>query len=127
MMWRTLGVAGACVVLVAAGKAPVGDESPAVASPGLEKAFTHTIVSTYPDGRTAKLWMRPDGTFASMGRRQDRHSGRWKLKGDKVCFRRGVFSYCTPMPSETAFTTKAVTGETIQVRLVPGRKGEAAG
>ena len=97
------------------------------AAPPLEKAFTHTIVSTYPDGRTAELWMNPSGTFTSMGRRHERHQGRWRLKGDKVCFYRGIGHYCTQIPTEGAFTTRAVTGETIQVRLVPGRQGESAG
>jgi hypothetical protein len=116
---RTLGLIGGLVLLTAA-------NTPAGPAP-LQKAFTHTIVSTYPDGRTAQLWMNPSGTYTSMGRRHDRHSGHWTLKGDKVCFRRGIFSYCTPIPTETAFTTKAVTGETIQVRLAPGREGETAG
>ena len=93
--------------------------------PALEKAFTGTIVSTYPDGRTAELWMNPSGTYTSMGRRHDRHNGKWSVKGDKVCFRRSLGHYCTKIPTETAFTTKAVTGETIQVRLVPGRHGES--
>jgi len=113
MSW-TLGL----IAAVAAASAPPAN---------LQKAFTHTVVSTYPDGRIAKLWMNPSGIYTSMGRRHDRHSGHWKLKGDKVCFKRGPFGYCTAFPTETAFTTKAVTGETIQVRLVPGREGETAG
>ncbi|HEV2365514.1 MAG TPA: hypothetical protein VGS12_15090 [Caulobacteraceae bacterium] len=116
-MFRVLGLVAALVLLGAA-------DSP----PALQKAFTSTIVSTYPDGRTAELWMNPDGTYTSMGRRHDVHHGRWSVKGHKVCFHRWVFSYCTAIPtSETAFTTRAVTGETIQVRLVPGRQSEAAG
>ena len=115
-MLRTLGLIGGLVLLTAA-------DTP----PALEKAFTGTIVSTYPDGRTAELWMNPSGTYTSMGRRHDRHSGHWKLKGDKVCFRRGLFGYCTAIPTEASFTTKAVTGETIRVRLAPGRQGESAG
>jgi hypothetical protein len=115
-MLRTLGLIGGLVLLTAA--------SP---PPALQKAFSGTIVSTYPDGRIAKLWMNPSGTYTSMGRRHDRHTGRWSLKGEKVCFKRGLFGYCTQLPSENSFTTKAVTGETIQVRLVPGREGEKAG
>jgi hypothetical protein len=99
----------------------------AAAPPQLEKAFQGTIVSTYPDGRVAKLWMNPDGGYTSMGRRHERHHGRWTLKGDKVCFKRGLFGYCTALPTDSEFTTKAVTGETIKVRLVPGREGEKAG
>ena len=83
--------------------------------------------AAYPDGRKAELWMNPDGSYISEGRRHDRHRGHWQLKGDKVCFRRMMFTYCTPIPSGTAFTTKAVTGETIRVRLAPGRQGEHAG
>lgn len=96
-------------------------------TPTLEKAFHGTIVSTYPDGRTAELWMNPDGTYTSMGRRHDRNHGHWKVRGEKVCFRRGIFGYCTSIPNGSEFTTRAVTGETIRVRLVPGRNGERAG
>jgi hypothetical protein len=114
---RMLAPLGALLLLAAAD-----------APPALQKAFAGTIVSTYPDGRTAELWMNPSGTYTSMGRRHDRHSGHWKLKGDKVCFKRGLFGYCTAIPeSGRSFTTKAVTGETIQVRLVPGRQGETSG
>ncbi|HEY1878920.1 MAG TPA: hypothetical protein VGG68_03200 [Caulobacteraceae bacterium] len=111
-MFRTLALIGGLVLLTAA-------DSP----PALESAFKGTIISTYPDGRTAELWMSPGGTYVSMGRKHDRHTGTWKVKGDKVCFKRGMFGYCTAIPTESAsFTTKAVTGETIQVRLVPGRR-----
>jgi hypothetical protein len=115
-MLQSLGLIGGMVLLATAS---------ASAPPALEKAFRGTIVSTYPDGRTAELWMNPDGTYTSMGRRHDRHSGHWALKGDKVCFKRGLFGYCTAIPSESDFSTKAVTGEPIKVRLTPGRDGEA--
>ncbi len=117
-MLRILGLIGGVALLGAAAAGP---------SPALQKAFAGTIVSTYPDGRTAELWLNPDGTYTSEGRRHDRHRGRWTVKGDKVCFHRGIFRYCTPMPTGTAFTTRAVTGETIRVRLTPGRAGESAG
>jgi hypothetical protein len=71
--------------------------------------------------------MNPDGTFVNEGRRHERHKGKWKVSGDKVCFKRGIFGYCTAIPSgDEPFTTKAVTGETIQVRLKPGRQDLAA-
>ncbi len=115
-MLRTLGLIGGLVLLAAA-------SSP----PALEKAFTGTVVSTYPDGRKAELWMNRSGTYTSLGRSHDRHTGRWTLKGDKVCFHRSLGSYCTALPAGGAsFTTKAFTGETIQVRLEPGRQGENA-
>ncbi len=118
-MWRTVGLLGASLLLVAAAPSP---------PPSLQKAFTGTIVSTYPDGRIAKLWMKPSGEFTSEGRRHDRSRGRWSVSGDKVCFKRGLLGYCTTLPTGPgSFTTKAVTGETIQVRLEPGRKGETPG
>ena len=124
MMLRKLGLIGGLIGGLVLLTAATAAKKPAA----LEKAFGGTIVSTYPDGRKAELWMNPSGTFTSMGRRHDRHSGRWTLKGDKVCFKRGLFGYCTVIPTSegAAFTTKAVTGETIQVRLVPGRQGESA-
>ena len=117
MLLRTLGLIGGSVLLMAAG-----------APPALERAFNGTVVSTYPDGRTAQLWLNRDGTYTSMGRRHDRHSGRWSANGDRVCFRMSIFRYCTAIPTSTgaSFTTRAVTGETIQVRLVPGRRAAAA-
>jgi hypothetical protein len=116
------------VMLASAGpQAQRSTQGPTQGPAELQKAFTHTIVSTYPDGRIARLWMKPDGSYVSQGRRHEYNHGTWKLKGDQVCFHRMVFSYCTPIPSETAFTTKAVTGERIQVRLTPGRDGEHGG
>ena len=37
-------------------------------------AFGNTIVSTYPDGRQAQLWLHPDGSYTAEGRRLDRSS-----------------------------------------------------
>jgi hypothetical protein len=117
-MLRILGLTGVALLLMAASEP---------APPALEKAFNGTIVSTYPDGRKAELWLHPDGSYTSEGRRHDRHTGRWKLRGERVCFKRMMFTYCTPIPNGTAITTKAVTGETIHVRLEPGRGSEKSG
>ena len=56
-------------------------------STGVEPAFGNTIVSTYPDGRTAKVWLQPDGAYLGQGRRGGRSSGRWTLDGDRICLR----------------------------------------
>jgi hypothetical protein len=98
--------------------------------PEVAQAFGNTIVSTYPDGRMARLWLEPDGGYAAMGRRGDRSAGHWKLKGDKLCLKQSRpiavwFSYCTPLPSGRTWTAKAVTGEPIVVRLVKGKSGSA--
>ncbi|MBS0295733.1 MAG: hypothetical protein JSR45_05430 [Proteobacteria bacterium] len=115
-------ISGLLALTVGAGAA-----APAAIPLSLERAFSGTIVSTYPDGRKAELWLNRNGTYVSEGRRHDRHSGRWNLKGNQVCFKRGIFGYCTAIPSSSEFTTRAVTGETIRVRLIPGRGRGPAG
>lgn len=93
----------------------------------IQRAFGDTIVSTYPDGRTAKLWLDPSGSYQAMGRRRDRSSGHWRIERNRLCLKQDhpatlpFFRYCTPIPARDRWTTKAVTGETIQVRLVKGR------
>lgn len=97
----------------------------------LKAAFGNTIVSTYPDGRQAQLWLRSDGSYAAEGRRGDRSAGRWKLKGAKVCLKQSKphafpFSYCAPVPPGgvgTVWSGKAVTGEPIRIKLVRGSSG----
>lgn len=118
------GLIGASVLLMGASRGASEAGNP---PPQLEKAFHGTIVSTYPDGRKAELWLKPDGSYVSEGRRHDRHSGHWSMRGEKVCFKRMIFTYCTAIPNGNEFTAKAVTGETIRVRLEPGRSGETAG
>ena len=90
----------------------------------LNQAFGNTVVETYPDGRTAELWMTPTGDYTAMGRTGNRSSGRWSVKGGKVCLNQKhpwlPFSYCTPLPAATSWTAKAPTGEWVQVRLVLG-------
>jgi hypothetical protein len=104
----------------------------ASAPPIIQQAFGNTILSTYPDNRQARLWLEPSGAYAGMGRRGDRSSGHWKVEGDKLCLKQDhpasvpFFRYCTPVPGQDHWTTKAVTGETIQVRLVKGRHGAPA-
>jgi hypothetical protein len=111
----------------------------------LEKAFGSTIVSTYPDGRQAELWLKRDWTYESEGRRHDRSSGTWQIKGDdehgrKLCMKQrrpfpAPFSFCTPVPQgglDKPWTAKAFTGEQVSVRLVrgmvdPAKSGQGEG
>lgn len=117
------------LLIVSAGALAALALSSAAASP-LQAAFGSTIVSTYPDGRTAELWLQPDGTYTARGRRGDGSSGHWKVSDDhKLCLSQSrplpaPFAYCTPIPAaglHAAWSAKAVTGETIRVKLVKGR------
>jgi hypothetical protein len=95
----------------------------------VDKAFGNTIVSTYPDGRTAELWLKADGSYTAEGRRHDPSRGHWRVKGNRLCLSQvrpvpSPFSYCTAIPSSgmgRSWSAKAVTGERITVRLVHGR------
>ena len=110
----------------------------AVADPDdsrLEPAFGNTVISTYPDGRTAKLWLQRDGSYTGQGRRGGGSSGRWTVKGDEVCLKQSrpihaFTSFCTPLPSGGAggsWAAKAVTGEQIRVRIVKGGQASKSG
>jgi hypothetical protein len=110
--------------LIAASMAAVAEAK----APSVAPAFGNTIVSTYPDGRTAHLWLKEDGSYTALGRRKKPSSGRWSIKGEKICLKQQKpsavpFNYCTPTPSGGVGTTwkaKAVTGEPIEVRVVAG-------
>ncbi len=101
----------------------------------LHETFGNTIVSTYPDGRKAELWLHPDGSYDAEGRKQDRSSGHWKVSGEKLCMKQShpfsfPFPYCTPlMPGVvgTSWSGKAVTGEEIRIQLVRGTEDPAKG
>ena len=104
--------------------------SPALAQNAvLEPAFSNTIVSTYPDGRKAKLWLNRDGSYRAQGRRGKPSSGKWTLKGERICLKQsrpipGPFSYCTAVKRGgvgTKWSGKAVTGEPIRIELTAGR------
>jgi len=108
---------------------PTGASGASAGDFRVARAFGNTIVSTYPDGRTAELWLKADGSYTAQGRRGDRSSGRWAVKGDKLCLKQArpfpaPFSYCTSIPPagmSKPWRAKAVTGERISVRLVEGR------
>lgn len=95
----------------------------------LAPAFGNTLLSTYPDGRTARMWLQRDGVYQGQGRRGGLSRGVWRVRDGQVCFsqRRPVplpGSFCTPIvPGEigASWTARAMTGETIRVALVAGR------
>lgn len=108
----------------------VATAAPAWADPRLEPAFNGTIVSTYPDGRTAHLWLNRDGTYTAEGRRRKPSSGTWSIKGERICLKQrkpfpGPFSHCEKLPDGEQWSSKAVTGEPIKVKLTPGRSSKS--
>ncbi len=115
--------ASASAALVVAMGSAAADKS------DLAPAFKNTVVSTYPDGRQAKLWLSSDGTYRAEGRKHDMSDGKWKLKGEEICMRQShpatlPLSYCTAVPSGGVGSTweaKSVFGDPLKVELVAGR------
>ncbi len=103
-------------------------QTPAGAS-DLDLVFSNTLVSTYPDGRTARLWLSQGGQYEGQDRRGGRNSGVWRVRDGKLCLsqRRPLplpGQFCTPIVRVAvggSWTTRAMTGETIRVTLVSGR------
>lgn len=98
------------------------------AAQDMTPVFGNTIVSTYPDKRTAFLWLQKDGEYTGSSRKRTAMSGRWELKGDKICFKQkepfaAPITYCLDLSSgspEKGWSAKAVTGEPIHVTIVKG-------
>ena len=96
---------------------------------GMDAAFSGTIVSTYPDGQTALLWLERANTYQGQGRSGRRSRGVWRIKGDEIYLkqRRPIpvpVEYCTALVTGgigARWSGRAVTGEPIQIHLVPGR------
>lgn len=104
--------------------------APASAST-VQAAVGNTIVSTYPDGRTAELWLQADGAYTGKSRNGEQLGGHWTVKGDKLCMRQSrpfpiFFSFCAAIPGvglNVSWPSRAPTGEAITVRVVPGKSG----
>ena len=98
------------------------------AAPRIEAVFGNTIVSTYPDGRVAYLWLKADGPYELLNRRRTTSGGAWTVKGEEVCMRQSKpipapMVFCTPAPTgdgSAPWKAKALTGEQVSVRVVKG-------
>src|SRR6185437_2462277 len=70
-------------------------------------AFGNTVMSVYPDGRSQKIWLQPDGTWTGLSRRGNPLAGKWTEKGAKVYLRQSKpptlpFSFCQAFPQDPA-------------------------
>lgn len=92
-------------------------------------AFGNTVMSIYPDGRTQKIWLHPDGLWDGVGRDGRPLAGKWTLKGEKVCLRQTrpptlPFSYCTGFPDDphvgVTWTSRDFGGTPIRLTVVKG-------
>lgn len=96
---------------------------------GVAVAFGNTVKALYPDGRHQRIWIAADGTWEAVGRRGKWSSGKWSLKGGKVCLRQvkpfpAPFRYCTEFPQDgglgAVWASKDMAGEPIKLTVVKG-------
>jgi hypothetical protein len=93
----------------------------------VEATFGNTVMSIYPDGRSQKLWMHPDGTWDGRSRRGIPLAGKWTMRGDQVCLRQSKpptlpISFCQAMPRDpdVTLTSHDLLGQTIHLKIVKG-------
>ncbi len=99
-------------------------------------AFGNTVLSVYPDGRSQKIWMHPDGSWDGRSRRGNPLAGHWTVRDDKVCVKQSKpptlpISYCIPFPANprvgSEWPFKDMTGTPIRLKIVAGKVASADG
>ena len=120
----------------AALNAQAADPDQAASNSRVAAAFGNTVISTYPDGRTQKIWLHPDGSWDGVSRRGSALAGKWSLKdGDKVCLRQSrpptlPVHLCVPFPANgepgAEWMAKDFIGEPIKLSLQKGVVGAVA-
>jgi hypothetical protein len=96
---------------------------------GVAAAFGNTVISSYPDGTSQKIWLHADGSWSGLSRRNVSLEGRWTIRSDKVCLRQTrpatlPISYCTPLPASSQpgvkWAGRDVAGRSITLSLMKG-------
>jgi len=97
----------------------------------LDPAFSNTIVSVYPDGKTTRLWLHPNGAYDAQRANGQRTGGVWEIKGQKVCMtqKRPFYvpiAFCTGIPPEgrgvgASWTARGRKVEPVRHTLTAGR------
>jgi hypothetical protein len=120
-MTRTLALSTAIALAFSALGAQADPPSAKIAT-----AFGNTVMSVYPDGRSQKIWLQPDGTWTGHSRRGNSLAGKWTVKGEQVCLHQShpflPGSFCQIFPSDPAagIDAKDLTGTPIHLKLVKG-------
>ena len=112
-----------CSILAAT---PLGASAADAPSANVSAAFGNTVVTIDSDGRSRKIWLKPDGTWTGLSRRGLDLAGKWKVEGEKVCLSQSKpalpGSMCQKFPTdpEVGIEAKDPTGKTIRLKLVKG-------
>lgn len=125
---RTIVLIAAAALVCGAGLASAANQDGSEGASIVKGAFGNTIVESYPDGRQAEIWLKPDGSYTGEGRKHDMSNGHWAVKKGQLCFHQSHpfafgMGYCTPIPNVglgEPWRAKAFTGEEITVRVERG-------
>lgn len=103
-------------------------QSAAAAPSAVQAAFGNTVLIVDPDGRSRKIWLKPNGTWAGRSRRGLQLAGTWTAKDDKVCMSQSkprIFgSMCQALPNfGESVEAKDPSGGTVHLKLVKGHGG----
>ena len=126
-MRLNIPASAAVAAVLIAGAAHGADAPDAQAAQAVQATFGNTVFSLYADGRSQKIWLHPDGSWAGKSRRGKDLTGRWTLKGDKVCLKQSSpptlpISFCQAIPRDpdVTLTSHDLTGQTIHLKIVKG-------
>lgn len=114
------------LLLAAVLAAPLSTQAAPAPPAKVEAAFGNTVLTIDPDGRSRKIWLKPDGTWTGLSRRGLDLAGKWSVKGEKVCLKQSkprLFgSLCERFPAEPGvrIASKDPTGKTVYLKLVKG-------
>ncbi|HEX8233605.1 MAG TPA: hypothetical protein VF559_09720 [Caulobacteraceae bacterium] len=97
----------------------------------MEPAFGNTVVTTYPSGKSTKLWIDRSGGFELLRSTGKRHYGRWTVKGERICFKQTKpialpISHCQARIAGgigSRWPGKSIGGESVTNVLVAGQAG----
>ena len=115
--------------LIASYAAFTGLNAQAAEPANVAAAFGNTVLSTYADGTSQKIWLRPDGRWDGLSRRNAPLAGTWTARGDKVCLKQSKpptlpVAYCTALPATAQpgvqWTGRDMGGRAITLSLTKG-------
>jgi hypothetical protein len=116
----------ALVLFAVLAAAPIGAQAADAPSANVKAAFGNTLLTIDPDGRSRKIWLKPDGTWTGLSRRGLDLAGKWKVEGAKVCLTQskpalfGSLCQIFPTDLDSGAVTKDPTGRTVRLKLVKG-------
>jgi hypothetical protein len=107
--------------------APLFARAAGVPPDTVKATFGNTLLTIDPDGRSRKLWLKPDGSWTGLSRRGLDLAGKWKLDGEKVCLSQSKpalpGSLCQVFPADLKVggpATQDPSGKSGKLRLLKG-------